>query len=77
MKIRVKIIGALSKPNGQDDFSFDLPPKSTITDLLKLLGYHEAHLNIIMGAVNGKQKKNHCPLKENDEVELSLPIGGG
>ena len=77
MNVRVKIIGALSKPEGKDDFPIDLPAKSTITDLLRRLGYHEAHLAIIMGAVNGKQKKNSQVLKENDEIELSLPVGGG
>ena len=77
MKIQVKIIGALTKPDGKDDFTTDLPAKATVTDLLKKLGYHEMHLSIIMAAVNGKQKKNSQVLKDGDEVELSLPVGGG
>lgn len=77
MKIQVKIIGALMKPAGKEDFSQEMPDQATIQDLLLKLGYHEKHLNIIMAAVNGKQKKNSTKLKNGDEVELSLPVGGG
>ena len=77
MKIRVKIIGALTKPNGKEDFVQDIPDGSTIEKLLLDLGYNPKHLSMIMTAVNGKQKKQSYKLKNDDEIELSLPVGGG
>jgi sulfur carrier protein ThiS len=77
MKVQVKIIGALMKPDGKEDFLHELPDGSTIRDLLLDLGYNEKHLSMIMTAVNGKQKKHSAKLAEHDEIELSLPVGGG
>jgi molybdopterin converting factor small subunit len=77
MNVHVIIIGALSRPSSGDDFSHSLKASSTIQDLLLDLGYYEKHLNIIMSAVNGRQKRLSYKLKDGDEVELSLPVGGG
>ncbi len=77
MKVRVKIIGALTKPDGKEDFVQEISDGSNLERLLLDLGYNQKPLAMIMTAVNGKQKKHSFKLKNDDEVELSLPVGGG
>lgn len=77
MKIHVQIIGALTKPDGKGDFQHEVAEGSTIKDMLIGLGYQASHVSMIQAAVNGKQKKNSQILKNQDTVELSLPVGGG
>ncbi len=77
MKVRVKIFGALQKPEGKDDFPFEIKEGATVEKLLLALGYHPRHVSAIVAELNGKQTRHTAKLAEGDEVVLSLAIGGG
>ncbi len=77
IRVRVKILGALEKPRGKDDFEVELPERSRIEDLLLEVGYARRHLRFIVSAVNGAQQKHGYVLGDADEVTLVMPTSGG
>ncbi|HEY3448264.1 MAG TPA: MoaD/ThiS family protein [Myxococcales bacterium] len=77
MRVHVKVLGALSKPFGKDDFEHEITERSCLEDLLKALGYHPSHLRFIVASVNGSQQKLGYALQDKDEVALVLPTSGG
>ena len=77
MNVHVKILGALAKPFGKDDFAHEVPERACLEDLLVALGYHRSHVRFIVASVNGEQQKLGYALKEADEVTLVLPTSGG
>jgi molybdopterin converting factor small subunit len=77
MKVHVKILGALTKPFGKDDFDHEVGAGTNLEQLLVGLGYHVSHLRFIVASVAGSQQKLGYALKEGDEVTLVLPTSGG
>ena len=75
--VHVKVLGALNKPFGKDDFDFPVDDGACLEDLLLRLGYHAAHLRFMLPAVNGQQEKLGCRLQDKDQVTLLLPTSGG
>ena len=75
--VRVKVLGALEKPLGVDDFSLDLGDESSLEDLLLKAGYHPEHLRFILPTVNGVQQRLSHRLSSGDQVALVMPVGGG
>lgn len=75
--VHVRILGALSKPQGRDELEVPMPERSRVTDLLTALGYRPEHLRFILTAVNGTQRKHGHELEDRDEVTLVLPTSGG
>ena len=61
-------------PNGAH---LDLPPGSTVADLLRRGGMREAHLGTVIPVVNGTRRRLEAPLEDGDRVSLRLPLGGG
>ncbi len=77
IRVRVKILGALDKPKGKDDFEVELPEKSRVEDLLLEVGYPRRHLRFIVSTVNGERQKHGYVLGDADEVTLVMPTSGG
>ncbi len=77
IRVRVKILGALDKPRGKDDFVVELADASRVEDLLLEIGYRPRHLRFIVAAVNGAQRKLGHVLGDSDEVILLMPTSGG
>jgi molybdopterin converting factor small subunit len=77
MSVHVKVLGALNKPFGQDDFDFQVAEGASLEDLLLKLGYHPSHLRFMLLAVNGQQETLGCRLRDGDQVLLTLPTSGG
>ena len=76
-KIRVQVLGALTKPFGQDDFAYEVEDGLCLEDLLLRLGYEPAHLRFIVAAVNGTQEKLSYRVRDADSLTLFLPTSGG
>ncbi len=77
MIVHVRILGALAKPGGKDDFEVELARQSRITDLLDEIGYRPQHQRFIVAAVNGQQRRHDAALADRDEVTLVMPTSGG
>jgi len=77
MMVHVKVLGALTKPFGKDDFDHEVAERACLEDLLVNLGYHQNHLRFIVASVNGSQQKLGYALQDADEVTLVLPTSGG
>ena len=77
MKVHVKVLGALMKPFGKDDFEHEVAERACLEELLVNLGYHPSHLRFIVASVNGAQQKLGYAIKDKDEVTLVLPTSGG
>jgi molybdopterin converting factor small subunit len=76
-QIRVQVLGALTKPFGQDDFVYEVDEDLSLEDLLLRLGYERSHLRFIVAAVNGSREKLSYRLRDADVVTLVLPTSGG
>jgi molybdopterin converting factor small subunit len=77
MQVHVKIIGALHKPLGKDDFDFEVADDCCLEDLLVQIGYHRNHLRFFLPAVNGTQATLGHKLSPGDEVTVFMPMSGG
>jgi sulfur-carrier protein len=79
MQVKVRLFTTLADHTagveaGQT-FTAVLPEGSKISSLIKHLHLPEAEAKIIM--VNGRARDADFPLKNNDEVAMFPPIGGG
>lgn len=78
--VKVKLFAILKKyaPSGESSgtpFVMELPDSSSLRDVAARLGMPEGEVRIAF--VNGIIQQSDCPLKENDEVGMFPPIGGG
>ena len=77
IRVKVKVIGALLKPDGKDEFIHECKKNITIRELLSKLKYNERHIEYIMSSVNEELKSRDYVLKNNDSLVLLTIIGGG
>jgi sulfur carrier protein ThiS len=77
MNIRVIIYGSLLRTEGKHNFTKDVPEGATVRDLILALGYQPQHVTTILTTVNGMQASHNMPLKDGDEIVLSVMVGGG
>lgn len=75
--VKVSITGVLKRPNNDNDFTMELPDNSSIRALLNKLDYNEDHIPYIIPIINGKKGSIRVVLHNDDEVILTLPVGGG
>ncbi|HHY46187.1 MAG TPA: sulfur carrier protein ThiS [Firmicutes bacterium] len=77
MRVWVRTFGDIylpQAPNGLDH-SLDIPPGSTLGDLLGILMIPPESVGIM--SVNGARANESRLLHEGDRVDISSPIGGG
>ena len=77
--INVKLFATIQRykpdiPAGQP-FSVELPPASTIGDLLAHLDVRANEVKVMF--VNGRARAEMFRLKDGDEVGVFPPVGGG
>ena len=77
VRVRVKVLGALARPQGKDDLEVEVAAGASLEELLLTLGYARPQLRYIVTAVNGAQERLTCRLAAGDEVVLFLPASGG
>lgn len=75
--VRVKVLGALEKPSGKDDFECQIAEGSCLEDLMLRAGYRPGHLRFILPSVAGVQQPLGYRLSDRDEVVLFMPTSGG
>lgn len=74
MVVNVKLFATL-RINRFSEKKIEVMPKTTIKELIKELGLPFEEVSIIF--VNGRHAKPETELKDNDEVAIFPPIGGG
>ena len=77
MRVHVSIGGLLAKPSGRGELELELRQGATVRELLRAVGYSDAHIPRIMAAVNGVIRAQEYVLRDRDEVKLSILVGGG
>ena len=75
MRVRVKLMGALTAKSPPDDLS-EVGQDASIDDVLTALAIEPAEIQIVM--VNGRPQPDRTgPLSESDELTILAPVGGG
>lgn len=77
MKIKLKFVATLKFDNIKSGDYLEIPTNYSINELLDFLKIKNEHKKYIIAFVNQKEVKANYILKNNDEVSLFLPIGGG
>lgn len=77
IRVRVRAYGPLRRylPGGAGEAELAIDEDSTLADLLSMLGVAEEEAWLL--ALNDQVVEPEARLREGDEVELMLPIGGG
>lgn len=77
IRVRVRAYGQLRRylPGGAGEAELAVAKDSTLADLLSMLGVGEEEAWLL--ALNDQVVEPEARLREGDEVELMLPIGGG
>jgi molybdopterin converting factor small subunit len=74
MHITVKLFATLRQGKFDID-TLDLPPGTTVGDIVKNLGIPEKEVTLIF--VNGVHGELQTEVKDGDTVALFPPVGGG
>ncbi len=79
MVIQVKLFATLGRYRpgvpAASPFTLELPPGSTLADLIAILGLPSGEINLTF--VNGRIERPDHPLRDRDEVGFFPLIGGG
>lgn len=78
-KIRVQLYftGLIDIKNLLSGDYITLKEGSTLSDLLAQIGIRQEHKKYIIAMVNEKKEFLHYIVKNNDQIKLFLPVGGG
>lgn len=81
MKVRVKFFGAPREGLGRREIEQELPPGSTVKELINLLTEQYpvlvSYSQLINVAVNRRYAALETELHDGDEVACLPPVGGG
>lgn len=81
MKVRVRMFGMLAERVGLDEEVMDVPPGSTVSDIVGMVRERYPSVEGMIGhvsvAVNLEVVSSTGPLAEDDEVALLPPVAGG
>ncbi len=75
LKIKVKYFAGFRTITGKKEEKIEIPQKTTISRLLEKLKIPGGEKKLIL--INGNRQPDNYHLKENDEVSIFPPIGGG
>lgn len=79
MDVKVKLHAVLRRhhpgPNQHLAFAVDIPPASTVADLVPILGLPDEL--VWAASVNGEAVELDHPLKTDDHISLFPPVAGG
>ena len=79
MKILIEFMGSLRRPKDLDrTATIELPNDCTLKQLLNFLEYTENEIRVLMAfRIDGTKIKQKEVLKDNENIFLTIPIGGG
>ena len=78
-KIRVQVFytGLIDIKNVSSGEYVSIEEGSTLSDLFSILGIRPEHKRYIIPMVNDQKEFLHYILKDDDQIKLFLPVGGG
>ncbi len=81
MRVKVKFFAAPREAIGRGEIEQELPPGSTVQELIRLLAEEypvlRRYVSFINVAVNRKYVDLRTVLRDGDEVACVPPVGGG
>ncbi|HBM14929.1 MAG TPA: hypothetical protein DD381_01045 [Lentisphaeria bacterium] len=77
IRVRLHFTGLIDINDLTSGDFINLPESSTLSNLFSKIGIREEHKKYIIAMINEKKEFMHYVLKDNDEVKLFLPVGGG
>ncbi|HJO94307.1 MAG TPA: MoaD/ThiS family protein [Victivallales bacterium] len=75
--IKVSFTGLIDVKNFNSDSNLSVKSKSTINDVLGVLGIRPQHKRFIITLINDNKERLTYILKDGDHLSLFLPVGGG
>ncbi len=71
-------MASVRRPNNLPRLSMqEIPPESTVKNLLQYLTYTETEITILQVFVNKHRVHHNHRLSHNDLLFITIPIGGG
>jgi len=77
INIKLSYTGVIDIKNVSSNSFIQLNMGTTIGDALSILGIRKEHKKYIISMVNDEKQKPSYILRNNDDLSLFLPIGGG
>ena len=79
--VKIKLVAAVRNPfpnkKRTNIVTYDKDIETTIRTLLLQIGFKEAELSHLIPIVNGNRTSHDHLLQDNDDIWITLPIGGG
>ena len=76
IKVQIHLMGPVDVNIANGDF-VAVKAGSNLSDLLTQVGIRAEHKKFVIATVNDKKETLYYMLKNNDEIKLLLPVGGG
>jgi len=75
--VRVRLYGNLRRfaPGQKEELEWEMPPKSSVMDLIKSLGIAEGEVWIV--SINDQLADVNQLLEDGDDVRIFAPVAGG
>lgn len=77
IRVQLRFTGLIDIKNLLSGDYITLKEGSTLSDLLTQIGIRQEHKKYIIAMVNEKKEFLHYIFKNNDQIKLFLPVGGG
>jgi len=77
ISVTIRFTGLVDVKKIASGESMNVPEGTDISKLLSILGIIEQHKKYIIVMIRGSKENLLYKLKNNDEVNLFLPVGGG
>ncbi len=77
IRVQLHFTGLIDIKNFLSGDYITLKEGSTLSDLFSQLGIRQEHKRYIISMVNEKKEFLHYVVKNNDQIKLFLPVGGG
>lgn len=77
ISVTIHFTGLVDVKNVTSGSSIDIPEGTNLSALLSILGIIDIHKKYIIAMINGGKETLFYVLKNEDEVKLFLPVGGG
>ena len=77
LSVTIRFTGLVDVKKVVSGDSIEIPEGTDLSKLLSILGIIEQHKKYIIVMVRGRKENLDYKLKNNDDVNLFLPVGGG
>jgi hypothetical protein len=77
MRIKISYSPILKIDTVQSGSDFEIDEGTSVSDLLRSCNVSDMHQRFIQIYVNGEQERLSYEFRDNDDLNLILPLGGG